>query len=460
MKSRTFIHILLLGLAFGATAAPGHSETHDIALGSNGDLYRVRAGTYQDLFPSLAQSNVVVLALDITRPGADGPSTQRLLVPGTAGNDVESSPALFFEESSKRIFLVWESRINPLHSVLYLTSMASGEFGDVVQISGDQYSFKGSPRIAVSHDTFDVTGADNQPERHYRTIVQTVWWETTGDGDHAVYAPVVLIDGIYLGWNPVFPLDDLATAESTRVLATPTGPLLHAPSIQLGDDGATVATFVNSETGRLNTAEIDVLPVDLSEIAARVRAKILSFPRIPTPISLLADPVRSEIIDFGGALHPSLRHFLADQVRSEIIDFGSRYNPGQVRRLSDFIRSEIIDFGADAFGGRGGRQQNLVYRVTEVMATPTAEPTVEKPGHALSLHTAVDLPIPETGDAVPNIYTSTHGDSLIVSWQQDDQILYRESTADGWTDVLSIALGANMTQEQAEQILAQRAKNR
>jgi hypothetical protein len=85
---------------------------------------------------------------------------------------------------------------------------------------------------------------------------------------------------------------------------------------------------------------------------------------------------------------------------------------------------------------------------------------VAEPGHALALHTAVDLPVPDTGNAVPSVYTSTHGDSLIVSWEQDDKILYRESTADGWTDVLSIALGPNMTREQAEQILAQRAKNR
>jgi hypothetical protein len=102
----------------------------------------------------------------------------------------------------------------------------------------------------------------------------------------------------------------------------------------------------------------------------------------------------------------------------------------------------------------------LTYQITEVMATPTAEPTVENPGHALAHHTAVDLPVPDTGDAMPSIYTSAHGDSLLVSWEQDDKILYRESTAEGWTDVLSIALGPNMTQEQAEQILAQRARNR
>ncbi len=459
MKIRHILSTLSLALA---SVSPLFAEAHDLALGANGDIYRVRIGTYGDLFPTaLAQSDLTVLALDVTHPGPDGPTTQRLLVPGTGGNDVESSPSLFFEDSSKSVFLVWESRINPLHSVLYLTSLTDDQFGEVVQISGDRYSFKSSPRIAVSHDTFEVAGASGTPESHYRTVVETVWWETTGSEDRAVYAPVVLIDGDYLGWNPVFLLDDLAKSDDKQVAAVPSGPLLHAPSIQIGDDGTTtVATFVNSESGRLNTLEIDVLSVDLSDIAARVRAKILTYPRIPSPITPLADAVRAQIIEIGTNLHPSVRGFIADAARAQIIEIGSRFTPGQVRRLADALRAQIIEIGADGFGGRGGRQQNLVYRVTEIMATATAEPTVDKPGHALALHTTLDLPIPDTGDAVPSIYTSTHGDSVIVSWSQGDKILYRESTADGWTDVLSITLGANMTQEQAEQILAQRAKNR
>ncbi len=462
MKTRQLIQSLLIGLAVLSTALPLRADAHNVALGSNGELYRIQAGVEKDLFPTDGSADVVVLALDITRQGANGPTIQRLLVPGTGGNDVESSPSLFFEESSKSVFLVWESRINPLHSVLYLTSMtADGELGEVVRISGDRYSFKSAPRIAVSRDTFELTGPSGTPVRHFRTIVETVWWETTGSEDRAVYAPVVLIDGAYLGWNPVFLLDDLAVSDPNRIAEVPTGPLLHAPSIQLGDDGAaTIATFINSETGRLNTLEIDVLPVDLSDIAARVRAKILTYPRIPAQVSMLADVIRAQIIDLGGGLHVSVRSFLAEAIRAQIIDLGGRFSPGQIRRLADAIRAQIIDLGADTFGGRGGRQQNAAYRIAEVMATPTAEPTVAEPGHAFALRTAVDLPVPDTGDAVPSVYTSARGDSLLVAWEQEGKILYRESTEDGWTDVLSLTLGPNMTREQAQQILEHRARNR
>lgn len=462
MKIRSFYQSLFLGFAALVTAIPLQAQDREVALGANGELFRVRAGSYADLFPdaNLATASNRVLGLDITHPQADGSTiTQRLLVPGTGGNDVESTPSLFFEQSSKSIFLVWESRINALHSVLYLTSLSDGEFGALVQISGNRYSFKSSPQIAVSRDGFDLMDANGNPQHHIRTIVETVWWETTGAEDRAVYAPVVLIDGDYLGWNPVFLLDDLANVDTPRVLDVPTGPLLHTPSIHLGEGGAAVATFVNSETGRLNTLVVDVLPVDLSEIAARVRAKILTYPRIPSPVSILADAVRAHILDLGSNLHPSIRVFLADSTRANIIEVGSRLNPGQIRRLGDATRAQILDVGAGAFGGRG-RLPNFAYLITEVMASPTAEPTVEEPGHALAHHVAVDLPIPDTGDAVPSIYTSPHGDSLIVSWEQDDKVLYRESTEDGWTDVLSISLGPNMTRAQAEQILAQRARNR
>ncbi len=458
MKIRNIFLLVVLVLA---GISPSYGESHDVALGANGDLYRIRTGIFRDLFPTaLAQSDSNVLALDVTRPGPNGPLTERLLVPGTNGNDVESSPSLFFEESAKSIFLVWESRINPLHSVLYLTSLANSQFGEVVQISSDRYSFKSSPRIAVSHDSFELPDATGNPARHYRTIVETVWWETTGSDDRAVYAPVVLIDGEYIGWNPVFQLDDLSKSNDLRVTTVPNGPLLHAPSIQIGDGSTTVATFVNSETGLLNALEIDALPVDLSDIAARVRAKILTYPRIPSPITPLADAARAQIIEIGSNLHPSIRGFIADATRAQIIEIGARFSPGQVRRLADATRAQIIEIGADTFGGRGGRQQNLTYQMVEVLASPTAEPTVAAPGHVLSVHTAASLPVPDTGDAVPNVYASTHGDSLIVSWRQGDKILYRESTDDGWTDVLSIALGPNMTPEQAEQILAQRARNR
>ncbi len=461
MKIRRLSQLVLVVLLALSATMPVHAESRNIALGANGDLYSVRTGTYGELFPGtgLAQADAVVLALDVTRSGAGSQTSQRLLVPGTGGNEIESFPSLFFEQSSKSIFLVWESRINPLHSVLYLTSLTDGEFGAVVQISGDQYSFKSSPQIAVSRDTFDLLDSNGISQHHNRTIVETVWWETTGSEERAVYAPVVLIDGSYLGWNPVFHLDDLAASQGPRVLELPSVPLLHSPSIHLGEGGAVIATFVNTETGRLNTIEIDVLPVDLSNIAARVRTKILAYPEIPSPITLLADPVRSAIIDLGSALHPSIRTFLADQIRSAIIDIGSHYNPGQVRRLANAIRSAIIDIGAGAFGGHG-RLPQFAYHITEVTASPSDEPSVEEPGHALAHHVAADLPIPDTGDAVPSIYTSTHGDSLLVSWEENGKILYRESTEDGWTDVLSIALGPNMTREQAELILAQRARNR
>lgn len=463
MKIRHIFRSLFLGLAVVVAASPILGEAHDVTLGANGELFRVRSGSYADLFPGSnpAVAANLVLALDVTNPQAGGgTTTQRLLIPGTGGNDVESSPSLFFEQSSNSIFLVWESRINPLHSVLYLTSLSNGAFGDLVQISGDRYSFKSSPQIAVSRDTFELVDADGNPQRHVRTVVETVWWETTGSEDRAVYAPVVLIDGTYLGWNPAFLLDELAGSEGPRVVELPTALHLHAPSIHLGDGGAAVATFVNSETGRLNTVEIDVLPVDLSDIAARVRAKILTYPRIPSPVSILADAARAQILEVGSRLHPSIRGYLADSTYAKIIEVASRLNPGQVRRLGDAARAQILDVGAETLGGRGGRQQNLIYRITEVMATPNAEPTVDEPGHALAVNTAADLPIPDTGDSVPRVHTSAHGDSLLVSWEQDDKILYRESTEDGWTDVLSIELGPNMTREQAEQILAHRARNR
>lgn len=454
--------VSILGL--GLTAAPAQASSTDVALGSQGELYRVQVGTYGDLFPGGHddQPADMVLALDVVHPG--GGDTERRLVPGTIGNNVESAASLFYEDGSKSVFMVWESRVNPLHSVLNLTAMGEdGRFSDVVTISGDRYSFKSSPRIAVSHDTFELPGPDGSSEPHRRSIVQTVWWETTGTEERAVYAPVVLMDGTYLGWNPVFLLDDLAAQSSGDHLtdSPASDALAHSPSIALGDStSVAVATFVNSGSGRLNTLEIDVLPIDLTTIAALVRTKILGYPRIPSPIAPLADAVRNQILAVGVNLHPSLRSYLAEETRAQIVEIGSRYNPGQIRRLAETVRAQIVEIGATAFGGRGfGRLPNLA--IADVFATPDAEPTPGAPGHALAVRTAKDLPVPETGAATtaPTVFTSATGDAVLISWLENDKIFYRESTAAGWTDPLSLDLSPTFTREQAEQVLRQRVRN-
>src|SRR4051794_1082922 len=115
MRARTSIAAAFacsLALAGSALAADRQA-----ALGDSGEVYFVRAGTYGDLFPGgtdTAPENSV-LALDIVR--RDQPA-ERLLVPGTEGSDVESSPFELYETTSGALFMVWQAQVGTIHPVL------------------------------------------------------------------------------------------------------------------------------------------------------------------------------------------------------------------------------------------------------------------------------------------------------------------------------------------------------
>src|SRR5262245_36180076 len=101
------VSVWALGLGLLAASA-AFAAGRDVALGSSGEIYAVRTGTYGNLFPNgrdFDPSNPVV-ALDITKPKSP---VQRVLVPGTGGAEVESAPSVLFEDDSQTVFLLWET---------------------------------------------------------------------------------------------------------------------------------------------------------------------------------------------------------------------------------------------------------------------------------------------------------------------------------------------------------------
>src|SRR3954465_11076739 len=111
MRARTCFALILAGTL--ALASSALAADRQAALGDSGEVYLVRTGSYGELFPggTGADAKNPVLALDIVRPGQ---AAQRLLVPGTDGADVESSPFELYESSSGALFLVWQSQINSI----------------------------------------------------------------------------------------------------------------------------------------------------------------------------------------------------------------------------------------------------------------------------------------------------------------------------------------------------------
>ncbi|MGH9360334.1 MAG: hypothetical protein ACRD2T_00345, partial [Thermoanaerobaculia bacterium] len=196
-----------------AAAAPALRAEREAALGSNGELYLVRAGSYGELFPRgrATERGNQVLALEVVTPGAPA---ERLLVPGTEGAEVERLPALVFEDASATVFLVWESQVNYIHPILMLSGLGPNrQWLEPIEIIGNAFADNTSPQLAVTYDTYrDAASAGTEDSRR-RTILHLLWGEENGGGLYETfYTPIVLENGSLSGRNPIYRLDELDTS--------------------------------------------------------------------------------------------------------------------------------------------------------------------------------------------------------------------------------------------------------
>src|SRR6266545_2984350 len=65
---------------------------------------------------------------------------------------------------------------------------------------------------------------------------------------------------------------------------------------------------------------------------------------------------------------------------------------------------------------------------------------------------------PHTAAAPTTVFASEDGKAVLVAWDAVNQIRYRESSAEGWGDVLGVTLSTDLTREQAYEFLEQRLR--
>ncbi|MFW6012173.1 MAG: hypothetical protein ACOC92_00515 [bacterium] len=461
-----------LGLALAAPviAAPPRPT----AVGNDGELFVLHEGAYGDLFPDqeLAEAGHPALALDRTISGGE---TERLLVPGTASADVEDSASILFEEESGTLFILWQTKINVLHSRLNLIGFRGGEWTEPVEISGNPYGWKSSPQFAVARDSFRTLREDGSPQTWTRTVVHLLWWEDSPSG-HPIpyYSPVTFVEGEYAGWNPVHRLDDLLPAD----LLPANGPssrgdpvaLAKAMAIQEGRNtrSATVG-FVDPETGWLVSIVLELIPGEITFIADEIRAQIDDFGRNirPDPPETIAAKTRSRIHELGSdlGLHPGLTRYLADEVHAEIAGAA----PSEpISSIADRIRAQIDDFGArltdtglDRMVGKAAATTAPV--VLQLPPAPDATETEDEGSavpHKLRLVAASIRSVPDTGREGLKLHLAPNGREALVSWLGDGVVQYRESLGEGWSAPRSVRLGDDLDLDRAHQVMKQRANQR
>lgn len=464
MNIKRIAGTLLLTFGLGLAALPAAAAHGEAALGSEGELYIVRTGTYGELFSGSSRYDrkTPVLALDIVRP--DVP-VERLLVPETENGAAESVPSLLFEEATGTAFLIWESQIN-YHPILMLSGYNGESWSKPIVIVGNPFADKTSPDVAITHDTYEEPVAGGKPIVHQRTILHVIWSEENGAGLHETfYTPAIFEDGVFAGLREVINLTEVdALAMSTSASIVPSE-LLASPRIESGRDRSTVvAAFASEATQQLISLEIDVLPTQLARLADDARAYIIDLgarSTAPAPdIKRIADDARAYIIDLGAkrGFQPEVARSIGDLVRDHMGQGSPQPGQPDFQVIADNARAYIIDLGAK-LSGRGLRPaMGTSSSIPSTLEFVAGQEEDESSAHFIQFRMASSLPLPEVGNGQLEMFLSETGQDLIVSWTEGDRLYYRQSQNGGWSEVREFRLGGGLDLAQAYQILSRKVR--
>lgn len=458
---------IALALVVGGGAL--HAADSPPVLGKDGDLYQVATGTYGDLFPdgSQATAGADVLRLEARRGSG---TVEHYLVPGSESDDSDRTPSLFFDAPTGRLYVVWSSSNASTLTRINLASFDGSGWSETIEVSGNIYSEKSAPRLAVTHDRFELAGG-TAGESSARTVLHVVWSEDTTNGEKVMYAPVVLIDGeLASTWRRVHRLNDYV---SQALVDDPfsgevASKLLAAPTVDAASEpNAVVVGFADSGTGALVQLELATPATELAELADSLADHLDSSnlcSRIETEgsdaISSVASAARHHIVIVGRRIRSRVLAPIADDVRSHLVSKAENLcAEGGLASVSSSARHHIVIVGARAQegdllegAGRAGDGHVLLAAAQEV-----GDGYVQ---HLARLQVRSERIAPTIGDGEPTILVSPNGTGAIVVWESGNTLTYVETAAnEAWSSSHSLQIGSSLSRSEAYTILRDRARS-
>lgn len=464
---------VLAAVLFGLTLLLGSGDIYasDSApvLGTSGDVYKVAIGTYGDLFPdeSETSASAEVLRLEARRGSGE---VQNYLVPGSESDDRDRTPSLFFDASTGRLYVAWSSSNTSTLTRINLASFDGSQWSDTIEVSGNIYSRKSSPRLAVTHDRFELAGGSGG-ESSTRTVLHVVWSEDTTGGEKVMYAPVVLIDGqLASTWRRVHRLNDYVSADLAEdpYGANVAEKLAVAPTVDAGaETNAVVIGFADSDTGALVQLELSTPAMELSELADSLADHIDSSnlcERIenegPGAITSVAEAARAHIVIFGRRIRSQARGFLASEAKRVLTRRAEALcAEGGLQSVSSEARAHIVIFGARSQDGdlleeaTGGDSYVLLAAAQEV-----GDGYVQ---HLARLQVKSERISPAIGEGEPTIFVSPTGSGAVVVWENGNTLTYVETEAadQAWSSSYTLQIGSSLSRSEAYSMLRDRARS-
>ncbi len=435
--NRSLFCVALLLLATGTVPA-GAAQS---VLGAAGEIYSVRATTLNDHS---------VLVFEILRPGA---APELEVVPGTDDDDLETNPALVFEDAGGSAFVLWQKMASGAFPVLNLVGRDDQGWSAPIEIRGNPFAFKTAPQLLVTRDL--SLSADGKTQQH-RTVIHVVWAEENGSGAYETfYTPLILEDGAYVTDSATYRVANFDHGVGSGGAVSPG--LLQAPRMQPGGDAnSVVLVFADADRSRIDSLEIRVLPRGLVALGDGARAHIIGADKLGAKtLASLTASVKAYVSSADFGLRPAVLKALAEDVGDFIAAWKSAN--GTSVALADGARAHIIGTGSDLGAGIGnvvGDGPAREYSVAEI-------PASSGPAHAMrfTLRSSRVVPALIEGSGFA-LFASAEGTKTTVASALPDRVVYRESAGQGWAPERALALNDKFTLSAALDMLAERSRNR
>ena len=414
---RTLVATLVATLLCAAGAS---SKVLDSQLGKGGRLYTLKAGTYGDIF-AVGAGDDQLLALVVSEPGK---AVDRLIVPGTEDRYPEYSPSLVYYDGDDRVFVVWETRVNGIHSRLQLISW-SPEHGwsDSLVILGSPLTFKHDPQLVATYDS--LTSSSGESAEGGRIVLHLAWREEPG---RVFYAPIVFTGETFEANQGLFRLDGLFSD-----LGKDVGDPLALLRVQGGVDGSSaVIGFSDSATGRLQVIDVQVISGAISELAEEIH-DFLSDPENDN-LDLLtsADQARAHVIHIGRSLNRGLVELVANEA-SAFLSGQHALQPGAgPLAVADEARAHVIHIGAridrEGLSGITFDGDSALIRLTD---------EDKSKAHHIRLRLASEHELPEIVADSARLSLSRDGERALLSWETEAGIDYVETDGGFWSEIFT-----------------------
>lgn len=423
--------LLALAPAFAGAATPV-VEAQEI--GVDGELYRVVSGRLGDLVDVEIDGdpNVHALVVDVVSPSG---TTVRRVVPGTAGSEIESHPAVAFDDATSTLYLLWQSRAPSGSYTLYFIDLrAESGFTIPMALLTEVDGFDSTPSLGATRSSFRI-GTDGGTTRSVvRTVLHVVWVEGgNGSPEEVLYLPIVLLeDGAVGAAGSLAPasLGNPGTLDGDG--AEIPAQLRRAPYVDRGADASSLTlTMVDAETSRLLTVRLRAIAGEIGHIADVARHVIIGTGATLEPgtkAGVVALPsagltqIEAAVRAAGADLQPVIRDFLAVSARGAVEDLGPTV------AAASKARHVIIGTGSRTAG------DGLLDAVdsTYVLEIPVVtEGVAESLTNLIELALLAERPLPGGLGPGAEAFSSPTGTSAVVLWREIGAIAFRIAEGSG-----------------------------